>query len=151
MPTEPYLLGSHSGCCGIWVSGPADVAPPEWQWGYNRMTTVKGLFTAGDGVGASGHKFSSGSHAEGRIAGKNMVKFCLDHPDYKPVFKADIKAITEEIYRPVRNYIEHKERRRPRTSIRSTSRRACSRCVCKRSWTNMSLASPPTTRPTAKC
>jgi len=27
------------------------------------MTTVKGLFTAGDGVGASGHKFSSGSHA----------------------------------------------------------------------------------------
>ncbi len=22
MPTEPYLLGSHSGCCGIWVSGP---------------------------------------------------------------------------------------------------------------------------------
>ena len=27
MPTEPYLLGSHSGCCGIWVSGPADIAP----------------------------------------------------------------------------------------------------------------------------
>ncbi len=22
MPTEPYLLGSHSGCCGIWVSSP---------------------------------------------------------------------------------------------------------------------------------
>lgn len=22
MPTEPYLLGSHSGCCGIWASGP---------------------------------------------------------------------------------------------------------------------------------
>ena len=110
MPTEPYLLGSHSGCCGIWVSGPADIAPPEWQWGYNRMTTVKGLFTAGDGVGASGHKFSSGSHAEGRIAGKNMVKFVLDHPDYKPALKGDIKAITEEIYRPVRNYLEHKDK-----------------------------------------
>ncbi len=70
MPTEPYLLGSHSGCAGIWVSGPTDIpgAPKEWSWGYNRMTTVKGLFTAGDGVGASGHKFSSGSHAEGRIA-----------------------------------------------------------------------------------
>ena len=25
MPTEPYLLGSHSGCCGIWVSGPEDM------------------------------------------------------------------------------------------------------------------------------
>src|SRR4030065_424879 len=28
MPTEPYLLGSHSGCCGIWVSGPTDVGRP---------------------------------------------------------------------------------------------------------------------------
>jgi adenylylsulfate reductase subunit A len=110
MPTEPYLLGSHSGCCGIWVSGPEDIAPPEWQWGYNRMTTVNGLFTAGDGVGASGHKFSSGSHAEGRIAAKAMVKFCLDHADFKPALKGDIKVITEEIYRPVRNYIEHKDK-----------------------------------------
>ena len=28
MPTEPYLLGSHSGCCGIWTSGPTDVGAP---------------------------------------------------------------------------------------------------------------------------
>ena len=97
MPTEPYLLGSHSGCCGIWVSGPEDVAPAEWQWGYNRMTTVKGLFTAGDGVGASGHKFSSGSHAEGRIAGKNMVRFVRENADFSPSLKADIAKITEEI------------------------------------------------------
>ncbi len=110
MPTEPYLLGSHSGCCGIWVSGPSDIAPPEWQWGYNRMTTVTGLFTAGDGVGASGHKFSSGSHTEGRLAGKEMVRFCADHADYKPVLKGDIAAIAEEIYKPVRNYIEHKDK-----------------------------------------
>ncbi|MCW8835629.1 MAG: adenylyl-sulfate reductase subunit alpha [Rhodospirillales bacterium] len=110
MPTEPYLLGSHSGCCGIWVSGPSDIAPPEWQWGYNRMTTVKGLFTAGDGVGASGHKFSSGSHAEGRIAGKEMVRFVRDNKDFKPVLHADIPAIAEEIYLPVRNYIEHKDK-----------------------------------------
>jgi len=111
MPTEPYLLGSHSGCCGIWVSGPTDLgAPEEWSWGYNRMTTVKGLFTAGDGVGASGHKFSSGSHAEGRIAGKEMVRFCKEHADYKPVLHADINEIAEEIYLPVRNYFEHKDK-----------------------------------------
>ncbi len=111
MPTEPYLLGSHSGCCGIWVSGPEDLSSPdEWKWGYNRMTTVKGLFTAGDGVGASGHKFSSGSHAEGRIAAKAMVKFCKDNDGYSASFKADIKDITEEIYRPVRNYLEHKDK-----------------------------------------
>ncbi|CAA7625167.1 adenylyl-sulfate reductase subunit alpha [Magnetospirillum sp. SS-4] len=111
MPTEPYLLGSHSGCCGIWVSGPDDLnSPAEWKWGYNRMTTVKGLFTAGDGVGASGHKFSSGSHAEGRIAAKNMVKFVRDNKGFKPALKGDIKAITEEIYKPVRTYLEHKDK-----------------------------------------
>jgi len=109
MPTEPYLLGSHSGCCGIWVSGPEDIAPEEWQWGYNRMTTVNGLFTAGDGVGASGHKFSSGSYTEGRIAAKAMVKFVKDHADFKPVLHADINEIAEEIYLPVRNYFEHKD------------------------------------------
>jgi len=111
MPTEPYLLGSHSGCCGIWVSGPEDMnSPDEWKWGYNRMTTVTGLFTSGDGVGASGHKFSSGSHAEGRIAGKAMVKFVQDKKGFTPSFKADLKDITDEIYRPVRNYLEHKDK-----------------------------------------
>jgi adenylylsulfate reductase subunit A len=92
------------------VSGPPDIAPDDWQWGYNRMTTVNGLFTAGDGVGASGHKFSSGSHTEGRIAAKNMVRYCRDHTDFKPELKGDIADITEEIYKPVRNYIEHKDK-----------------------------------------
>jgi adenylylsulfate reductase subunit A len=109
MPTEPYLLGSHSGCCGIWVSGPTDVgAPKEWSWGYRSMTTAKGLFTAGDGVGASGHKFSSGSHAEGRLAAKGMVKFALDNKDWKAEFDTPVSELVEEIYRPVRNFLEHK-------------------------------------------
>ena len=96
MPTEPYLLGSHSGCCGIWVSGPdEDWVPAEYKIRaangkvYNRMTTIEGLFTCGDGVGASGHKFSSGSHAEGRIAGKQMVRWCVDHAGEKPTPGAD--------------------------------------------------------------
>ncbi|MBK1725015.1 adenylyl-sulfate reductase subunit alpha [Thiocystis violacea] len=126
MPTEPYLLGSHSGCCGIWVSGPADLGAPTseehddagripnhlpsgWNWGYRSMTTVKGLFTAADGVGASGHKFSSGSHAEGRLAAKAMVKFCMDHKDHTPELADAVEQLVEEIYRPVRNFIEHKD------------------------------------------
>jgi adenylylsulfate reductase subunit A len=110
MPTEPYLLGSHSGCCGIWVSGPTDLgAPKEWSWGYRSMTTVKGLFTAGDGVGASGHKFSSGSHAEGRIAAKAMVKFALDNKDWKPELDTSVDDLVKEIYQPVRNFLEHKD------------------------------------------
>jgi adenylylsulfate reductase subunit A len=110
MPTEPYLLGSHSGCCGIWVSGPTDVgAPAEWSWGYRSMTTIKGLFTAGDGVGASGHKFSSGSHAEGRLAAKGMVKFALDNKNWKPELDTPVAQLVEEIYRPVRNFLENKD------------------------------------------
>ena len=111
MPTEPYLLGSHSGCSGIWVSGPDDLtSPAPYKWGSTRMPPVNGLFTAGDGVGASGHKFSSGSHAEGRICGKSMVRWIRDHKDFKPELDGDIAAITEEIYKPVRNYFEHKDK-----------------------------------------
>jgi adenylylsulfate reductase subunit A len=111
MPTEPYLLGSHAGCAGIWVSGPTDIpgTPKEWSWGYNRMTTVKGLFTSGDGVGASGHKFSSGSHAEGRIAAKAMVKFALDNKSWKPELDRTVEELTEEIYRPVKTFLQHKD------------------------------------------
>jgi adenylylsulfate reductase subunit A len=109
MPTEPYFLGSHSGCCGIWVSGPKDICPEEWQWGYDRMTTVKGLFTAGDGVGASGHKFSSGSHAEGRIAGKALVKFSMDNASYKPALERSAQDLAEEIYAPVRTFMQFKD------------------------------------------
>jgi len=122
MPTEPYLLGSHSGCCGIWVSGPTDLGAPTeeglpgvpdhlpkgWSWGYRSMTTVKGLFTAGDGVGASGHKFSSGSHAEGRMAAKGMVKYVLDNPDVKPEFDETTEEIAAAIWKPAKNFLEHK-------------------------------------------
>ena len=126
MPTEPYLLGSHSGCCGIWTSGPTDVGAPTdeehpeadripdhlpegWNWGYRGMTTVSGLFTAGDGVGASGHKFSSGSHAEGRMCAKSMVQFVVDNRDRAPELDTDIGTLVDEIWQPVRNYLEHRD------------------------------------------
>lgn len=126
MPTEPYLLGSHSGCCGIWASGPEDVGAPTseehpdkdqipthlpegWNWGYRGMTTVKGLFTAGDGVGASGHKFSSGSHTEGRLAAQAMVQFVMDNKDWTPELETPIDDLVEEIYRPVRTFLEFKD------------------------------------------
>ncbi|RJQ61470.1 MAG: adenylyl-sulfate reductase subunit alpha [Desulfobacteraceae bacterium] len=114
MPTEPYLLGSHSGCCGMWTSGPDyDWVPASYKWGddgkvYNRMTTVKGLFTAGDGVGCSGHKFSSGSHSEGRIAAKSMVRYTLDHKDYKPALAQSKDAIVDLVYKPVKVYEANK-------------------------------------------
>lgn len=76
---EPYFIGSHSGASGAWVCGPKDLAPDEYFWGYTNMTTVKGLFAAGDASGASSHKFSSGSHAEGRIAAKSACRYAVDN------------------------------------------------------------------------
>ncbi len=111
MPTEPYLLGSHAGCAGIWCSGPEDLpgTPDHYHWGYNRMSTISGLFTGGDGVGASGHKFSSGSFTEGRIAAKAMVKYAIDHSDFQPELDRPVADIVEEIYAPVRIFLENKD------------------------------------------
>lgn len=114
MPTEPYLLGSHSGCCGLWCSGPdEDWVPDSYKWGvgdkvYNRMTTVPGLFTAGDGVGCSGHKFSSGSHFEGRIAAKGMVQYITDNP-FKPELAETKEELVDMVWKPVRTYLDNCE------------------------------------------
>jgi adenylylsulfate reductase subunit A len=114
MPTEPYLLGSHAGCAGFWCCGPDDLgAPEEWnkKWpagNYNRSSTVKGLFMCGDICGASGHKFSSGSHAEGRIAAKNAISFLLDNPNYTPTIKETSDHLAAELYLPFEVYEKYK-------------------------------------------
>ena len=116
MPTEPYLLGSHSGCCGIWASGPDEEWVPEDYKVrstngkvYNRMTTVEGLFTCADGVGASGHKFSSGSHAEGRIAAKAAIRYIQDHKDFKPELPVSSEDLMKEVYAPYFTFVANKD------------------------------------------
>jgi adenylylsulfate reductase subunit A len=106
---EPYFIGSHSGASGAWVSGPEDVAPPEYFWGYNRMATVKGLFCAGDAAGASSHKFSDGSHCEGRIAAKAAIAFIVDNPDQPKVDPKQVEALKERILKPLALYEQHKD------------------------------------------
>ena len=107
--TEPYLMGSHSSACGAWVSGPEDISPKEYFWGYNRMTTIKGLFAAGDGVGASAHKFSSGSFTEGRMAGKAAVAYIADHPNPLRYDDGRVESIKAELYQPFQTLEEHKD------------------------------------------
>ena len=104
---EPYFIGSHSGASGAWVSGPKDLAPEDYFWGYDHMATVKGLFCAGDASGASSHKFSSGSHAEGRIIGKSSAQFVLDNPDMPNVDNGVIEAMKETILKPMELYEKH--------------------------------------------
>ena len=106
--TEPYLMGSHAGTSGAWVSGPEDLSPPEYFWGYNRMTTVNGLFAAGDGVGCAAHKFSSGSYTEGRLAAKGAVSYAFDHPDAPKVDEGRLEEIKQALYAPLRLFEEHR-------------------------------------------
>jgi adenylylsulfate reductase subunit A len=103
--SEPYIMGSHATCSGAWASGPEDCAPAEYQWGYNRMTTVQGLFGAGDTVGGSAHKFSAGSFTEGRLAGKAAVKFVLDRKSDSPQVDDEcIKRLEQLVYGPLETY-----------------------------------------------
>ena len=103
--SEPYVMGSHATCSGAWASGPEDLAPPDYQWGYNRMTTVEGLFGAGDTIGGSAHKFSSGSFTEGRIAGKSAVRYVTDLNGYAPqVDERGIERLKETIFKPLENF-----------------------------------------------
>ena len=111
-PAEPYFIGSHSGASGAWVSGPEDLqsgeTKNEYFWGYTNMSTVKGLFCAGDASGASSHKFSSGSHAEGRIAAKSAVQFILENNEAPKVEPAMVEAAVAEILGPLETYESNK-------------------------------------------
>jgi adenylylsulfate reductase subunit A len=110
---EPYFIGSHSGASGAWVSGPPDLKgvgerPDDWFWGdAGNMTTVDGLFAAGDATGASSHKFSSGSHAEGRYAAKQSIKWIMANNTMPETNQADVDALVEKVLAPMALFEEH--------------------------------------------
>ena len=109
---EPYFIGSHSGASGAWVSGPEDIQTDEskksYFWGYANMSTVKGLFCAGDASGASSHKFSSGSHAEGRIAAKAAIKFIVENNTLPKVDMGQVEAMKAEVLKPMATFEQYK-------------------------------------------
>lgn len=111
--SDSVFIGSHACSCGAWVCGADDLTPDQYKADfeekYNLMTTVKGLFTAGCGVGACAHKFSSGSHVQGRIVGKSVVRFANDHKSYVPtVSDATIAKMKEIVFKPMAYYEEKK-------------------------------------------
>jgi adenylylsulfate reductase subunit A len=103
--SEPYVMGSHATCSGAWCSGPEDLAPDEYQWGYNRMMTVEGLFGAGDAIGGTAHAFSSGSFTEGRLAAKAAVKYVKDlRNESMKISDKQIEDFKQTIFKPLENY-----------------------------------------------
>jgi adenylylsulfate reductase subunit A len=112
MACDPYFIGSHSGATGAWLSGPEDLQTAETKsdyfWGYAHMTTVNGLFAAGDASGASSHKFSSGSHAEGRIAAKSAISYIVDNNKAPNVDQKQVEDLTAKILKPLETFATHK-------------------------------------------
>ncbi len=103
--SEPYVMGSHATGCGAWVSGPEDLSPEEYFWGYNRMTTVEGLFGAGDAAGGTPHAFSSGSFTEGRLAAKAACKYIDDgKAEGIKVSQEQIDRRGKQIFKPMEHY-----------------------------------------------
>src|SRR5437773_3961280 len=69
------------------------------------MMTVDGLFGAGDTIGGTAHKFSSGSFTEGRIAGKAAVKYVMEKGRSEPqVSEQEYRDLEKAIYQPLENY-----------------------------------------------
>lgn len=107
--SEPYVMGSHATGCGAWCSGPEDLSPDEYFWGYNRMTTIEGLFGAGDAVGGTPHAFSSGSFTEGRLAAKAANKYIDDgKAEGIRVSDATIERLKAEVFKPLEHYTVHR-------------------------------------------
>jgi adenylylsulfate reductase subunit A len=104
---EPYFISSHSGASGAWISGPEDLASADHFWGYAHMTTVNGLFAAGDASGASSHKFSSGSFTEGRIAAKSAIAFCVDHDAPGKISEDQLQGLKKQVLQPLRTFEAH--------------------------------------------
>lgn len=59
--SDPYILGGHTGG-GYWVD-------------MERMTTIPGLFAAGETAGGNPNKFVGGCCAEGKLAARGAVRY----------------------------------------------------------------------------
>ncbi len=107
--SEPYVMGSHATCSGAWASGPEDLSPDEYYWGYNRMMTVDGLFGAGDALGGTAHAFSSGSFTEGRLAAKAAVKYIKDLKNEKiKISDKQHEDLKQIVYQPMEHYATYR-------------------------------------------
>ncbi len=71
------------------------------------MTTVNGMFAAGDASGASSHKFSSGSFTEGRLAGKAAIAYIADHTAAPNVDGAQVESLKAQILKPLDTFAQH--------------------------------------------
>jgi adenylylsulfate reductase subunit A len=84
--SDPYIVGGHTGS-GYWVE-------------LSRMTTIPGLFAAGESAGGSPNKFVGGCAAEGRLAARGASAY-LKNVSLPPVDSAQLEKEKERIFAPL--------------------------------------------------
>lgn len=84
--SDPYILGGHTGG-GFWVD-------------MERMTTIPGLFAAGETAGGNPNKFVGGCCAEGKLAARGAVAY-LRGAALPPLDREDLRAEMERVYTPL--------------------------------------------------
>ena len=83
--SDPYIVGGHTGS-GYWVD-------------VSRMTTVPGLFAAGESAGGSPNKFVGGCAAEGRLAARGALTY-LKMVSLPPADSAQVEQEKKRVFAP---------------------------------------------------
>ena len=86
--SDPYIVGGHTGS-GYWVD-------------INRMTTLPGLFAAGETAGGNPNKFVGGCAAEGKIAARGAIAYMQDlEAVHVEADDEDMQAEIARVYAPL--------------------------------------------------
>ncbi|MCK9264563.1 MAG: FAD-binding protein [Deltaproteobacteria bacterium] len=84
--SDPYIMGGHT-MGGFWVD-------------IDRMTTIPGLFAAGETAGGNPNKFVGGCAAEGKIAARGAWKY-MQGMAQPALDEQQVAAEKERIYAPL--------------------------------------------------
>jgi adenylylsulfate reductase subunit A len=86
--SDPYIVGGHT-MGGFWVD-------------IDRMTTVPGLFAAGETAGGNPNKFVGGCAAEGKLAARGAIAYVKGSlPPQDQVFRAQVQSEIARVFAPL--------------------------------------------------
>lgn len=84
--SDPYIVGGHTGS-GYWID-------------LQRMTTIPGLFAAGETAGGNPNKFVGGCATEGRLAARGAVAY-MTSVNLPPLDTIQVGREKERVFAPL--------------------------------------------------
>lgn len=84
--SDPYIVGGHTGS-GYWID-------------LQRMTTIPGLFAAGETAGGNPNKFVGGCATEGRLAARGAVAY-MTSVNLPPPDTIQVEREKERVFAPL--------------------------------------------------